>query len=152
MIWFFRNQSGRSSKSMIAFVRRCHRDGHCHFQRWFYSFMQVIFVWLVICSHSSSSIRIDDTLILGRSTELHIHVFGDAGHVFASCSYLCRKAYQPLFWLVCGLFTLKSMLDIYHGLVNIHLGLRGYVAFHYIFRISELNIFFFLGSRNTRSV
>jgi hypothetical protein len=59
--------------------------------------MQVIFVWLVICSRSSSSsIRIDDTL-LGRTTELRIHACGDAGHVSPSCGYLCRNVYQPLY-------------------------------------------------------
>ena len=63
--------------------------------------MQVIFVWLVICSRSSSSIRIHGTL-LGRSTELRIHILCDAGHVFASCSYLCCKVYQPLYRLVSG--------------------------------------------------
>ena len=57
--------------------------------------MQVTFVWLVICSCSSSSTRIDDTL--GRSFELCIDVYVDAGHVFTSCSYLCHKAYQPMF-------------------------------------------------------
>ena len=151
MIWFFRNQSGRSSKSMISFVRRC----HCHFPKMIThsSVMQVIFVWLVICSRacSSSSVIIDDTL-LGRLNELRIHVCGDAGPVFTSCSYLCCKAYQPLFWLVSRLFALKSMVDMYHGLSYIHLGLRGYVAFYYIFRISELNIIMFLGSSNTRSM
>ena len=58
MIWFFRNQFGRSSKSTITFVCPC----HCYFQRWLIDdcpFMQAIFVWLVICSCSSSSIRLD---------------------------------------------------------------------------------------------
>ena len=44
IIWFFRNQSGRSSKSMIAFVRRC----HYHSQRW--SLIQVS------CRSSSSGL------------------------------------------------------------------------------------------------
>ena len=85
----------------------------------FKSVIQVVFVWLVICSRSSSWIKIDDTLLVG-SIELRIHVCGDAKHVYPSCSNLCCKAYQHLFWLVSGLFALKSMLDIYHGLSYKH--------------------------------
>ena len=116
LIWFFRTQSGRSSKGMIAFVRRC----HCHFQRWLThsGFMQIIFVWLVICSRSSSLIRIDDTL-LDRTTELRIRSCGDAEHVLPSCSYLCHNAYQPLFWLMCGPFAL-NVGKLYHGHINKH--------------------------------
>ena len=94
MTSFFRSQwqSGRSDEGTMVLVRSC----HSHFQRWWvYSgVIQVIFVWLVICSHSSSSIRIqvDDTL-LGWSAELRIHVCGDAEHVFPSCIYLCRRVY-----------------------------------------------------------
>jgi hypothetical protein len=78
---------------MTALVRRC----HLLFQKMMIhsGVMQVIFVWLVICSCSSSSIRIDDTLV--RIAELHIRICGNAGHVFASCNYLRHKAYQPLY-------------------------------------------------------
>ena len=115
--------------------------------------MQVLFVWLVICSRSesSSSITIDDTL-LGRFIELRIHVFDDAGRVFPSCSYFRRKADQPLYWLVGGKFALRSMLNIYHGLSYIHLGLGRYVTFHYILRILGAEYILFLGSINTRSM
>ena len=112
--------------------------------------MQVIFVWLVICSPSSSLIRVIDDTLLGRSTELRIYVFGNAGHVFPSCSYLCRKVYQPLFWLVCGLFALKSYTLSWS--YKFDAGLCGCVAFHYMFRISELNMCLFLVSRNIRSM
>ena len=37
-------------------------------------------------------------------------------------------------WLV---IFLESTLDINNGYINIHTGLRGYVAFHYIFHIFE---------------
>ena len=80
--------------------------------------MQIIFVWLVICSRSSSLIRIDDTL-LDRTAELRIHSCGDAEHVLPSCSYLCHNAYQPLFWLVCGPFAL-NVGKLYHGHINKH--------------------------------
>ena len=77
---------------MIALVRRC------YFQMSrLTDIMQVIFAWLVICSRASSSIRIQvDGTLLGRRTELRIHILCDAGHVFASCNYLCREVYQSL--------------------------------------------------------
>ena len=78
---------------MIALVRRCQSFPKMTTHL---GVIQIIFVWLVTCSSSSFSIRIDGTL-LDRSTELRIHVFCDAEHVFASCSYLCHKVYQPLF-------------------------------------------------------
>ena len=52
----------------------------------------------------------------------------------------------------CVIFALKSILDIYHGVINIHVGLRGYVAFYYMFRISGLNIFLLLVRSNSRSM
>ena len=54
--------------------------------------MQIIFVYFVLF-RSSSSIRIDDDTLPGRSIELRIHAFGDAGHVFLAFSYRS----QPLF-------------------------------------------------------
>ena len=36
-------------------------------------------------------------------------------------------------WLVV-LFVLESTLDINHGLINIHIGLRGYVALYSVYR------------------
>ena len=119
IVWFFRNQSGRSSKRMVAFVRPC----HCHL------------IPKMMLTHSAgrlrlacnlfsliSLIRIDDTL-LDRSSELRLHVFGDAARVFPSCSHLCRKWYHSLFWWVCCLFArvLKSMLDVYISWSNNHL-------------------------------
>ena len=116
LIWFFRTQSGRSSKGMIAFVRRCPLS----FPKMMThsNFMQIIFVWLVICSRSSSLIRIDDTL-LDRTAELRIRSCGDDEHVLPSCSYLCHNGYQPLFWLVCGLFVL-NVGKLYHCHINKH--------------------------------
>ena len=93
-VWFFRTQSSRSSKSLNALVCShsflktisTHSD-----------VMQVTFVWLVICSRSSSSsIRIDGSPI-GRITELCIHILCDVEYPFSSCNYLCYNAYQPLY-------------------------------------------------------
>ena len=52
-------------------------------------------------------------------------------------------------WCVCFFFCFDN---VYHGLKNIHVGLRVYAAFHDIFHILELNIYLFLVSRNTRSM
>ena len=126
----------------------------CHFQKTmtYLCAIQVIFVWLVICSHSSSSTRVqvdhDDTL-LGRSSELRIHACDDAEHVFPSCSYLCCRAYQTLYWLVSDPFPLESTLDVNHGLTTIHIGWRGYAAFIIYPVFSELNNSFFPVSNNT---
>ena len=118
---------------MIALVRRC------YFQMSrLTDIMQVIFAWLVICSRASSSIRIQvDGTLLGRRTELRIHILCDAGHGFASCNYLCRKVYQSLHWLVSG--SLRFGVNIGNKSESwsykILIGLRGYVSFHNIFRI-----------------